>query len=113
MAKARSDKKVGFWGDAVNFVQDTARDVTNQVTEALKPEPGSLGDKIMNPRKYRDKEIDAAVTPPKPKPKPTTPQTKNQQLAKDEKRSKHLTKKQVADIRERLKKGETVKTEEY
>ena len=109
MAKARSSKSVGFWGDAVNYVKEKADDVK----EAFTPDEGTVMDKLQNQRKYTDEAIDASTTTPAPKPERTTPQTKNEQLAKDEKKSKKLTKKQVEDIRNRLAAGEKVKTKEY
>jgi hypothetical protein len=110
MAKARSRKSVGFLDDAVNFVKDAAE----SVVEAVTPDEGTLGDKIINPKKYRDKAItEAEAVKPKPKPVPTTPQTKNPVMARDEKRGQGLSKAQAEEIRKRLKAGEKVSTEEY
>jgi hypothetical protein len=104
MGKARSKKSVGFFEDAVNFVEQVGRDVARNVP-------------LLNSVKNRDKTVGEAVNkadaPAKPKPKPTTPQTKNKQLAKDEKASKKLSKAQVEEIRKRLKKGDEVKVADY
>lgn len=113
MGKARSAKSVGFFGDAVNFIQDTASKAADSVFKAITPDKGSTIDKLGKRRHYMDEAIEGKQKPTtKQKPK-TTKQSKNKQLAADEKRSQGLSKAQVEEIRSRLKKGETVKTEEY